>query len=132
MAGTSPAMTAVRSWIQPRLAPRSPSRVAAKFDAVVQAERTVVPELEAQRRDAPAAPARRPRHLADHVLGRDQRDRLLEGKAALQRLRLFRSPGADLRLLRARGEIGIGLFIAHLRHSAPDAHLPAQRLPVKQ
>ena len=43
-------------------------RFAAEFDAVVQAERAVVPEFEALRRDAPAAPARRPRHLADEML----------------------------------------------------------------
>src|SRR6186713_1021888 len=53
-------------------------RVAAEFDAVVQSEWTVVPEFETGRRDAPAAPARRARHLADDVLGGDQRDRLLE------------------------------------------------------
>src|SRR5713101_2278078 len=50
--------------------------IAAEFDAVVQAERTVVPELEAGRRDAPAAPPGRTRHFADHMPGGDQRDRL--------------------------------------------------------
>src|SRR6188474_309052 len=77
------------SRIQPHFAPGLVGPLAAEFDAVVQAERAVVPELEALRRDAPAAPARRPRHLADDVFGGDQRDRLLEGKPALQRLRLL-------------------------------------------
>src|SRR4029077_5272227 len=96
------------SGVHPHLAPGLARRVAAEFHAVVQAERAVVPEFHAQRRDAPAAPARRPRHLADHMLGGDQRNRLLEGKAALQRLRLLARPGADLRLLWPCREIGVG------------------------
>src|SRR5205085_5980387 len=54
MAGTSPAMTystdKAASWTR-----ADPLR-AAEFDAVVEAERPVVPEFELQRRDAPAAP----------------------------------------------------------------------------
>src|SRR5438045_3103710 len=97
------------SRIEPHLAPGLMRGVAAEFDAVVQAERPVVPELEPQRIDPPAAPARWPRHLADDVLGRHQRDRLLKGKAALQRLRLLAGPGADLGLFGARRKIGVGL-----------------------
>src|SRR5690242_12681556 len=48
--------------IHPHLAPGLARRVAAEFDAVVQAEWTIVPELHSQGRDAPAAPARWPRH----------------------------------------------------------------------
>src|ERR1700751_1248234 len=55
------------SRIEPHLAPGLGGRVAAEFDAIVQTEGAVVPELEAQRRDAPAAPARRARHRADHM-----------------------------------------------------------------
>src|ERR1700759_2246122 len=98
------------SGIKPRLGPVALRRLAVELDAVVQAERTVVPELETHRRDAPAAPARWARHLTDHVPGGDLGDRLLEGKAALQRLRLLARPGADLRLLGAGGEIGVGLL----------------------
>ncbi len=58
----------------------------------------VVPELELQGRDAPAAPARRARHVADDMPGGDLGDRLFEGKAAFQRLRLLAGPGADLGL----------------------------------
>src|SRR5947199_7712094 len=41
--GTSPAMTVCGSGIEPHLAPGLVCRVAAEFDAVVQAERAVVP-----------------------------------------------------------------------------------------
>src|SRR5579871_6672786 len=87
-----------RSGVKPRLRPGLTRRVAAKFDTVVQAERTVMPELEPERGDAPAAPARWARHLADQVLRGNLGDRLFEGEAALQGLRLFRGPGADLGL----------------------------------
>src|SRR3954452_7274063 len=119
-------------WIKSRLYPRARRSIAAEFDAVVQAERAVVPEFELRRRDAPAAPARRPRHLADDVLGGDQSDRLLECKAALQRLRLLAGPSADLGLFRPCGEIGVRFGFAHLGHIAADADLAAQRLPVIQ
>src|SRR3981189_3554040 len=89
----------VNSGIKPRLGPWLIQRIAAEFDAVVQTERAVVPEFEPQWRDAPAAPARRARPLADNVPGGDLGDRLLKGKAAFQRLRLLAGPGADLGLL---------------------------------
>src|SRR4029450_3879160 len=103
MAGTSstttrfallPGHDSVALGIEPHSAPGLVGPLAAEFDAVVQAERAVVPELEALRRDAPAAPARRPRPFADDVFGGDQRDRLLERKPAFQRLRLLAGPGA--------------------------------------
>jgi len=105
---------------------------AAVDDAVMQAERSVMPEFELRRGDPPAAPARRPRHLANDVLGGDGRDRLFEGKAAFQRLRLLGGPGPDLRLFWARGKIGVGFGFGDRRHVAADPDLPAQRLPVKQ
>ena len=119
-------------WVEPRLGPGLFGRVAAKFDAVVQAERAIMPEFEPQRRNPPAAPARRPRHVADQVFGRDLGDRLFERKTALQGLRLLAGPGAELGLLRPGGEIGVGLGLGDRRHVAADADLPAQRLPVKQ
>src|SRR6202040_1486421 len=96
------------SGIKPRLGPGLIRSFPAEFDAVVQAERAVVPEFELHGRDAPAAPAGRARHLADQMPGRDFGDGLLEGKTAFQRLRLLGSPGADLGLLRPGGEIGVG------------------------
>src|SRR5215217_4202683 len=100
MAGTSYTKTCFalmpghddHSGIEPHLRPRAVRRVAAEFDAVVQAERTVVPKFETRGVNAPAAPPLRTRHFADHVFGGDQRDRLLEGKPALQRLRLLAGP----------------------------------------
>lgn len=83
------------------------------------------------RRDAPAAPARRPRYLTDDVFGGNLGDCLFKGEAAFQRLRLLARPGADLGLLRPGREIGVGLGVRHRRHVAADAHLPAQRLPMK-
>src|SRR4030088_56139 len=55
------------SRIKPRLAPWLVRCPAAKFDAVVQAERPVMPEFKTSRHDPPTAPARRSRHLADDV-----------------------------------------------------------------
>jgi hypothetical protein len=55
----------------------------------VEAEWTVMPELEPERSDAPAAPAGRTWHLADQVLRGNLGDRLFEGETAFQRLRLL-------------------------------------------
>src|SRR5260370_18789862 len=118
MAGTSPAMTA-SSGIKPRLGPRLIRSGAAEFDAVVQAERAVVPEFELGGRNAPTAPAGRARHVADDMFCRDLRDRLLKGKTAFQRLRLLAGPGADLGLFWASSKIGIGCPVRDLRHRPP-------------
>src|SRR5271155_1745049 len=72
------------SGIKPRFGPWLIRRRATEFDAVVQAERAVVPELELHRRDAPAAPAGRARHRADEVFGGERSNRLFERKAAFQ------------------------------------------------
>src|SRR5581483_346812 len=106
--------------VEPGLRPGLIGSLTAEFDAVVQAERAIVSELEAQGRDAPAAPPLRARHFADDVLGRVLRDRLLERKATFQGFGLFRGPGAELSLFGAGGEIGVRLGIAHRRHSAAD------------
>src|SRR5258708_39659397 len=111
MAGTSAAMTPTL-WIKTRLGPWLIRPRAAEFDAVVQAERAVVPELELRRQNAPAAPARRARDFADDVLGRDLCNRLFERKTAFQRLRLLRGPGAGLRLFGPSGQISVGFGFA--------------------
>src|SRR5436190_23031227 len=131
MPGTRPDM-GLALGIKPRLGPGLIRAVAAEFDAVVQPERAVVPEFELRRRDAPTAPARRARHLANNILGGERSDRLFECKTAFQRLRLLACPGADLRLLRPGGEISVGLFFGHRCHVAADADLPAQRFPMEQ
>src|SRR5258708_34609428 len=117
--------------IEPRLGPWLIGCVAAEFDAVVQAERTIVPEFELHGGDTPAAPPGRTRHLADHIFGRDQSDRLFEGKTALERLRLLAGPRADPRLLRPGREIGVGFSAGDGRHGATDPDLPAQRFPME-
>src|SRR5258708_11718695 len=130
LAGMGPAMTPPL-WITPRLGRWLIRPRAAEFDAVVQAERAVVPELELGRRTAPAAPARRARYFADDVLGRDLCNRLFERKTAFQRLRLLRGPGADLRLFGPSGKIGIGFGFADLPHEPADPDLPAQPFPIQ-
>src|SRR5260370_10752454 len=70
MAGTSPAMTPTL-WIKPRLGPWLLRPRPAEFDAVVQAERAGVPELQMGMQNTPPPPARRARHFARDVLGRD-------------------------------------------------------------
>ena len=92
----------------------------------------VLPELDQQRLQPEARPVRRPRHLADDMLGRDFRHALLQREAALQRPRLVGRPGADLAAAGAGGEIGVGLLGRGRRYRPFDAHLATQRLPVEQ
>ena len=66
--------------VQSHLAPGLRRRIATEFDTVVQAERAVVPELETAGLNAPAAPARRARHLADDVFCGVFGNLLLEGE----------------------------------------------------
>src|ERR1700738_3096847 len=120
------------SRIKPRFGPGLIRRLAAEFNAIVQSKGPIVPEFETYWCDPPPAPPRRPRHLADEVIGGDLGNRLLERESAFQRLRLLAGPGADLGLLRPGGEIGVGLGVAHGRHIAADPDLPAHRLPGKQ
>src|SRR6478752_10042911 len=119
------------SRIKPRLHPRRIERRAAELDAVVQAERPVVPELDQHRHDAVTGPARRPRHAADGVFGGIKRHRLFEGEAAFERKGLLAGPGADLRLLRAGGEIGVRFGIGDGFGRAADTDLPVERLPME-
>src|SRR5947207_10232940 len=121
-------MLAVRgdteSWVHPHLAPRLTERGAAEFDAIMQAERPVVPELHRDRHDTVAGPVRRARHGTERIFRGVERDRLLEGEPAFQRARLLARPGADLRAPRAGGEVGVGLFGRHAFDQAADADLP--------
>src|SRR5262249_51702217 len=71
-------------------------------------------------------------HRADHVPGGEFRHPLLQCKAALQRPRLVRGPGADLAAARATGEVGVGFLRRRLFHRSFEPHLAAQRLPVEQ
>src|SRR5688572_33023934 len=95
-------MSARSAWtntslrIEPRLAPRRALRVAVKFDAFVQPERSVFPELHCHWNNSISRPVRRPRHPPDRELGGVERHRFLEREPAFQRRRLLAGPGADL------------------------------------
>src|SRR4029078_11288961 len=97
--------------------------IARERNAVVKAERTLLPELDRQRHDTIARPVGRARHRGDGVFCGIDCDRLLEGKPALKRGRLLARPGSDLGLLRARGEIGVRLRIGHPFHAAAEPPL---------
>src|SRR5215471_7347245 len=95
------------SRIKPRLGPRAARSVAPKLDAVVQAEWTVVPELDCVRHHPIAAPEGRPRNRADDVFRGVAGDRLFEGKPAFERRRLAARPGTDLGKPRSGRVIGV-------------------------
>src|SRR5712691_7825906 len=120
------------SRIEPRLAPRRARRLAGELDPVVQPEWPVLPELDQERRQAVAGPIRRPRYGSDGELGGEERDRLLERVATLERRRLLAGPSADLGEARAGGEIGIGLRIVDPGDRTAQPHLPVRRLPMEQ
>src|SRR5581483_8726311 len=100
---------------------RCPWRVgrnAAVFEAVVQAERLVLPELDQQRLQAKARPVRRPRYRSDQVFRGVLGHALFQREAALERPRLVGRPGAELAAALARGEIGVRLLGRRLRDAA--------------
>src|ERR1700731_309724 len=97
----------------------------------MEPKRSLLPELDLLRRHAIARPMRRPRHRADGELSGVDRDRFLEGHAALERGRLFARPGADLRHARARSEISVGVCGRNRLDMAARAYLALQRLPIK-
>ena len=112
--------TGVASW-----------RRAAENHAVVQPERPVVPELDLHGPYAIADPVGRAGHVADRIFERRRGDRLLEGEAGFQRARLLARPGADARVARTGGEIGVRFLGRDLLNRAAHAHLPTQRLPME-
>ena len=57
---------------------------------------------------------------------------LLEGRAAVERTRLVRGPGAKLRIPRACREVGVGLIIGYALDRPFDTDLSPQRLPVEE
>src|SRR3546814_12249269 len=99
---------------------------------ILETVRAILPEFDAERGNALARPMRRARHLKPFVARLHGREPRLEGRAAIERTRLIRGPGAELRIAAAGGEIGIGLGIGDDAHGAFDANLPAQRFPVER
>ena len=78
-----------------------------------------------------SGPVVRPRNLADGVAGRVGGDRLLQREARFERPRLLAGPGPDPAAALARGEIGVGLGGADLRHRPAHPHLLPEALPVE-
>src|SRR5437868_1584518 len=108
-----------------------PARTLALVDeAVVQAERPVLPELDTLGQHAVARPVWRARHRIVAEPLRHLGDALLQELAIVDRPRLVGRPSADLAEPRAGREIGVGFGVADALDSPLDAHLTAQRLPV--
>src|ERR1700681_3569659 len=116
---------------QPLCYPRRVHTFAAVEQPLVQPERPVAPELDGERPQTKARPMRRTRDARQRIFCGIARDFLFKCETPFQRPRLARSPGPDLAILRARGEIGVGFRVADRHHVAPRAYLAAQRLPVK-
>src|SRR5436309_2884283 len=93
---------------------------------------TVTPEFDSVGHDAVAAPMRRPPDVGAFKPPPHLFEAQLERLSAVERPRLIRGPGAELRIPCPRGEIGVGLSVGHALHGALDTHLPPQRLPVEE
>src|SRR5205814_9567575 len=96
-----------------------PSRTLADVEhAPMESMGPRLPELDPLRLDPESAPVGRPRPR-----GRKARGELAEARgqlvvSAAQLRALLGRPGAHLRIARARGPVGVGLFVAHLRGAA--------------
>src|SRR5438128_1273621 len=102
-----------------------------EYLALVKPARHSLPELDALRRDAETRPMLRSRHALPLVLPLVLLHARLEVGPPRQGPALRRGPGADLAAARTRGEIGVGLLVAHGRGRTFDADLDLERLPVK-
>jgi len=81
------------SRIKPRLAPGLTESCAAELDPIMQPERPILPELHDQGQEAIAGPIRRSRNGTSHEFRSVERNRPLEGVAALERSgRLAQAP----------------------------------------
>src|SRR5258706_6806398 len=96
--------------------------------AVVQAIRASLPELDLARRYAITAPVRRARRRIAVAAAR-LRHRRLERSTRRNALALRRGPGGKARAQRARCEICIGIVRVDALHGAVDAHLALELRP---
>src|SRR3546814_9325813 len=80
------------------------SPIAGEQPPFVETVRAILPEFDAERGNAIARPMRRARHLKPFVARLHGREPRLEGRAAIERTRLIRGPGAELRIAAARSE----------------------------
>ena len=92
----------------------------------MQAELLFLPELEPFRRHAITRPERRTGHGGDAEFGGEGRDVLFQREAALERARLLRRPGADLRIARPAREVGVRFVVGYLLGSLPFGYLVAK------
>src|SRR5215471_15837553 len=122
---------AAPSRVEQRPAPGRRQRLAPEFQTVVQPKRAGTPELEGERDDAVSGPVGRTGNRADVEPGGVERHRFFERVAALERRGLLARPGADLGEPRAGREIGVRLSVVDDFDAAAQAHLAAERLPVK-
>ena len=99
--------------------------------AVVQAELTGLPELDAQRREPVAAPVVGPRHVAALELRLEFADPCDQRVTRFERLALERRPGADLAAARTDGEVPVRLGRRHPRDRPLDADLLVGPRPVR-
>src|SRR3546814_17286821 len=101
-----------RSRVEQSFGPAAP--IAGEQPPFVETVRAILPEFDAERGNATARPMRRARHLKPFVARLHGREPRLEGRAAIERTRLIRGPGAELRIAAAGGEIGIEIGRAHV------------------
>src|SRR5439155_18877141 len=98
-------------------------------DAVVEAVRGALPELDRSGNDAEAAPFGRPRHPVVTVTDRELLDARLERFATRDRLALGRCDGAETARDRSRIEVSVRLLGRHALGPAFDPHLAVERVP---
>src|ERR1700757_2483353 len=89
----------------------------------------LLPELDGNRHNSKAGPMRRTRHCAFWKPPRELFHSALELGAAGERLRLIRSPCADLTVARPAGEIAVGFLVGDHLDRTLDTDLTVQRLP---
>jgi hypothetical protein len=105
--------------------------------AIVHAVRAFRPQLDCVDPQTIAAPVRRSRHRASRAARCNAETRsdlahtLTEHIARLQRLALGAGPGGDPAVERAAREVLVALAVRRADDRPFDAHLPMQRVPVK-
>src|SRR6185312_10235988 len=100
--------------------------------AIVEAVRATLPELERFRRDAEAAPVRGERNFALAVLGFKLAQAVFEPRTIRDHLTLMRRGGAELAAACSAVEVGFRFFGRGALHGAGDADLARQQVPVEE
>ena len=106
--------------------------VAGEDDAVVEAIGTALPEFDAIRLDAVAAPRMRARDFLVFEALVEMVSAFLKHRALFDRLALLRRPGAQLMAARTRRKVCIGIFIVQRRRATFDTDLSFELIPVER